>query len=407
MEKLKTKIGILLLGAITLSPLVITSAFGAIIGQFASQGVPVPRVQLIATIPNLAILLFSIIVGRLALSISAKRIGQIGLALVAAGGLLPLAFYGSINQLLAWAFIMGIGICFCGVAAPTLISMYFGGDERMGMMGMLTASNSIGRMFMVTVGGYLGSTIWVNTYWVFISILVLLILFSILVPNEKPVPVPESDKQGNKPSLLASYRNLSRYVFLVGLVAFMISFFYTVYPTNVSILIEAKGLGGTEIAGLISGVGTVGGLVAGFTMKWSKRVLKTKVLPLGFTFTALSFFAILYSDNVIVLAVASMLTTVGTAFIFSTLPFMISILSHPSEIAVGMGAMNTLNSLGKLICPIVLGWFNVQAGEQQFLVGGIGFAIVAIVLFATNFGDLIQKNRFKKESFQTEKEVLV
>lgn len=404
MEKLKTRIGILLLGAITLSPLVITSAFGAIIKEFASQGVAVPRIQLIATIPNLAILLFSILVGRLALTVSAKRIGQIGLAFVAAGGLLPLAFHSSVNELLVCAFVMGIGICFCGVAGPTLISMYFGGDERMGMMGMLTAANSIGRMFMVTVGGYLGSSIWVNTYWVFVSVVVLLILFSILVPNQKPAAAPVSDK-GKKPSLIASYRSLGGYVYLVGLVAFMISFFYTVYPTNVSILIADKGLGGTEIAGLISGIGTVGGLIAGFTMKWSKRALKTKVLPLGFTFTAISFFAILYSDNVVVLAVASMLTTVGTAFIFSTLPFMISILSHPSQISVGMGAMNTMNSLGKLVCPIVLGWFSVQAGEQQFLVGGIGFAVVALLLFATNFGNLVQNNRFIKEAGETKQGV--
>lgn len=390
MEKFKIKIGILLLGMITLTPLVITSAFGAIIKQFS--GVPIPTIQMTATIPNLGILIFSIVVGRLAMSVPVKRLAQIGLGLISLGGLLPIVFHSTVTELLIWAFIMGIGLGFTGSAGPTLISMYFSGDERMSLMGMMTSFNSIGRMIFVIIGGYLGATSWYNTYWVFLLVVVLLVLFSILVPLDT-VDKADVEKQAGakKVSTVQMLKEVSKFV-----VAFMVSFFYSVYPTNLSIIVKSKNLGGTEVAGLINGLGTIGGLVAGFTMKYTKKALKNFILPVGFTVTGLAFFAILYTNEPIILIVASMFTNIGTAFIFATLPFMVSILSHPARIAMGMAVMNVLNSLGKTICPIVLGWFHVAAGEQQFLVGGAGFVVVGLVLLLTNFGARVQQNRFKK-----------
>ncbi len=397
MKNWKMKIGILVLGMITLSPLVITSAFGAIIGYFSD--VPVPRIQLIATIPNLGILLFSLVAGRLAMTVSVKRVGQIGLLLIALGGLLPVFFHSSVTLLLIWAFIMGIGLGFTGNAGPTLISMYFSGDERVGLMGAMNAFNNIGRMFLVMVGGYLGATHWYNTYWVFVTVLVLLVIFTILVPNDQRKAEANTEKKAEKDgvSMLQSLKELSIYVFLVGLCAFMVSFFYSVYPTNLSVIVKAKELGSTQVTSLISGLGTIGGLIAGFTMKYSKRVLKNMILPVGFLIVGAGFFCILYSDLSVVLIAASMVINIGTSFIFSTLPFMVSILSKPSRIPLGMAVMNTLNSLGKTICPIILGWFSVSVGAQQFLVGGIGFLVIGAVILITNFGKRVQDNRFQKE----------
>ncbi len=398
MEKLKRKIGIWVLVALTLSPLVITSAFGAIIGYFVKDGVPVSRIQLIATIPNFGILLFSLIVGRLSMSFPVKRLGQIGLLLIATGGLLPILLHSSVTQLLVCAFIMGIGLGFTGNVAPTLTSRYFEGEERLSVMGANTAFNSLGRMFMVMVGGYLGATHWYNTYWVFVIVLIAFIIFTICIPYEKPETSQHTEKDAKeRTSMVQSLRELSGYVFLVAICSFMVSFFYSVYPTNLSIIVGTKNLGSTQVASLIQGLGTIGGLVAGFTMKYSKRALKNMILPIGYLITGAAFLCILYSNNSIVLIVASMFTNIGTSFIFATLPFMVSILSNPKRIALGMAVMGTLNSLGKTICPIVLGWFHIAAGEQQFLVGGIGFLAIGGVILVTNFGKLVQENKFNRE----------
>lgn len=389
----KLKIGVLSLSTLNLAPLVITSAFGAMIGYFSD--VPVSRIQLIATIPNFGILLFTLFVGQLASKIPVKRLAQAGLLLIAIGGLLPLVLHSSINQLLACAFILGIGLGFLTTCIPTLSSMYFSGDERMAIMGANTAFNSMGRMFLVIIGGYLGANHWYNTYWVFLFVLVIFIVFSVCVPLDT-VTKKEIKKNENTDSVNAA--SMSKLVFAVAICAFFVSFFYTVYPTNLSIIVQNKNLGSTSVTGLINGIGTVGGLIAGFTMKHSKRALKHFILPIGFLITGLSFLLILFGNNSILLIIGSGFSNVGTAFVFATMPFMVSILSNPVKIAASMSIMNFFNSLGKTICPIILGWFNVSAGESQFLVGAVGFLTVGLVLLFLNFGKIVEKNRFKKEA---------
>jgi hypothetical protein len=54
--------------------------------------------------------------------------------------------------------------------------------------------------------------------------------------------------------------------------------------------------------------------------------------------------------------------------------------------------------LGGIVSPIILGWFNVTAGLQTFLVIGIAMLVVALVMIFFNFSKKVSNQGSIKTS---------
>ena len=253
---------------------------------------PISKIQMIGTIPGLGSMLITLVVGVLAMRIPKKTLALIGILCVALGGLLPLAFHTTVNALLVCALIMGIGLGFIGTINPMLISMYFEGEERGSLMGIGTAINSIGLMVMMIIGSTLGAKNWENTYLVFLLALLIFFVVMLFLPLDKVETKGDHTAQMQGPqaktSLLTVIKDINKYVIWVSLLAFAVSFLYTIYPSNLSLVVAEKNFGGTAITGLVNALGTVGGLIAGFTISRINRILKDKSIATGFILLALS-----------------------------------------------------------------------------------------------------------------------
>lgn len=390
MKNAKIKLGILSMSLLTMSALVITSAFGAIMETFPEE--PVSKIQMIGTVPSLGALLITLVVGVLAMKVPKKALALLGIAGVGLGGLLPIVFHSSVNVLLVCALLMGLGLGFINTVSPMLLSMYFEGEERASLMGAGTAINSLGSMVMMLVGGMLGAKVWSNTYYVFLITILIFFVVMLCLPLDKVAPVQQTGKP--KQSAGEAIREMNKYVYLVAFLAFVISFLYTIFPSNLSILVASKNFGGTAITGVVNALGTVGGLIAGFTISKINRVLKDKSLAIGFVLMACSFLLVWYAPNVAVMVVGAALSGVAMAMIFSTIPFYVSIISKPFQIAVAMSIFQFLNSLGGIVSPILLAQFGIESGANAILFGGVCCLVVGVVLFVTNFGQKALANRY-------------
>ncbi|PTQ83756.1 putative MFS family arabinose efflux permease [Trichococcus patagoniensis] len=404
MKKTKLKVGILSMTLLNLSALVITSAFGAIMASF--PGEPISKIQMIGTIPGLGSMLITLVVGVLAMRIPKKFLALIGILCVALGGLLPLAFHSTVNALLVCALIMGIGLGFIGTINPMLISMYFDGEERASLMGVGTAINSIGLMVMMIVGSTLGAQNWENTYLVFLLALLIFFVVMLFLPLDKV-----ETQNGNaghahgpqgKPSLLSVFKDMNKYVLWVSLLAFAISFLYTIYPSNLSLVIAQKNFGGTAITGLVNALGTVGGLIAGFTISRINRVLKDKSIAIGFILIAVSYLLVCYAQNIVMIVLGAGLSGIAMAMIYSTIPFYVSIIAKPFQIAIAMSIFQFLNGLGGIISPIVLAGLGVASGPSAVLFGAICCFVIGFGLLVINFGKNALANRYEHQAVEAD-----
>lgn len=155
MNKTKLRIGIISMSFFALSGLVITNAYSDIIADFPNESVA--KIQMIGTIPGLGSLLTTLLVGVLAIKYPKKILALLGISLIAVGGLFPIMFHSSIDLLLVFAFILGIGIGFLNTLSPMLLSEYFEGEERASLMGIGTAIMSLGSVVMMLGGSMLGA----------------------------------------------------------------------------------------------------------------------------------------------------------------------------------------------------------------------------------------------------------
>ncbi|MNI35104.1 Bacillibactin exporter [compost metagenome] len=321
---------------------------------------------------------------------------------VAVGGLLPVVYHSNVNTLLICALIMGIGLGFIATVNPMLLSMYFEGDERSSLMGVGTAMNSVGSMIMMFLGGILGANVWHNTYYVFLITILIFFLVMLGLPLDKVAKKEHHSGGHTASSVKTAMKEMNKYVFLVSMLAFAISFLYVIFPTNLSIIIADKNLGGTAITGVVNALGTVGGLIAGFTINRINRVLKDKSLASGFIFMAVSFILVHYASNVAMVIVGSAFSGLAMAMIYSTIPFYVSIIAKPVQIALAMSVFQFLNSLGGIISPIVLSSLGVGSGAPAFIFGAICCLVIGITLLLTSFGKRALSNRYIHECLADE-----
>lgn len=385
MQNFKIRLGILSICLLSMSALVITSAFGAIIAAFPQE--PIAKIQSIATLPGLSALITTLMMGKLARHFAKKKLVMAGLLLIATGGLLPLLWHTSVTALLICALIMGLGIGMILTLIPLLIADYFQGEDRAAVMGQSTAMNSLGLIMMLLLGSHLGAEQWEHTYNVFFIIVPILLVAMICLPDDHLCRATES-KENGKGGLGVGF---SYYVYLIAGLAFVMSFVYTVYPTNLALVVESKKLGGTEMTGIINALGTGGGLVAGFGLRYINRLVRDKALAIGFLALSGTFLLSTLFEGLAFMLLGAVLSGIAMAMVMATLPYYISLLVTPWEMSVAMAVFQFLNSLGGILSPLVLAKLNVQAGQEAFVIAGIVCLMVSISVLMANLGKRVLK----------------
>ncbi|KRN27586.1 hypothetical protein IV38_GL002042 [Lactobacillus selangorensis] len=381
-----------------MSGLVITSAFSAIIKSFPNESVT--KIQMLGTVPGLGTLVTTLFVGVLATRFSKKLLSLIGIFLIGLGGLLPIAFHSNVNLLLAFGVLMGVGLGFTTPIYPMLISIFFDGDDRVEMMGQSTAFSSLGSIIMVVGGSTLGAVDWTHTYYIFaITILVFFIVLFTLPNDHVPVqPTSAAGPAQKKPNTLEVVKKLNKYVFVIVGITLIMSMVYTIFQTNLSIILASKALGGTSAAGIVNAIGTVGGLITGFSMKYIKRLFKDNILVAGFASLMLTFILIRFAGSLAMAMVGSFLSGFAMATIMSTLPYYVSLVTSGAELAIAMSLFQFMNSLGSFFSPMVLGAFHISSGNDAFFVGIIASAVMGLFCLFGRVGKHVTKQGVQEKA---------
>ncbi len=277
---------------------------------------------------------------------------------------------------------MGMGTL--GNILPALMADYFAPEERQGMMGNQVVFASIGAMIFMYLTGKLGTISWNSAYLVYIYAAVVLVVCAILLPK-----VSKQNADGTTDTKIDFKQVLSPNVLIIAIFGLMFLVVNNGYNNNYSLLISQHHLGGSDVAGLISTIGQVGGLLAGFSVGMIAKKMQAHMLSLTWVTLAIALLIAALVPTLPAQFIAGFLVNASMSFYYASSPFMITVLVEPRFIPMGMAVLNIFSSIGGFMSPFIInGLNNATLGGKASGAMGVSAALailVAIFFIATNF----------------------
>ncbi|MDB5719898.1 MAG: transporter [Alphaproteobacteria bacterium] len=168
----------LVLVSVTWLAVVAAGVLAPVLPQMARHFAGAPMLNLmigfVATIPALAVALFSVPVGHLSDRTGARRILVIGMSGYGIAGMVPLLL-DSLRAIVATRLVVGLFEAAVMTASTTLLSVYFTGVQRDRWLAVQVASTNVMGVVVVLVGGIAGEHSWRAPFFAYAIAIVLLL----------------------------------------------------------------------------------------------------------------------------------------------------------------------------------------------------------------------------------------
>lgn len=378
----KAAVGVLAIATLNMSSLFISPVMGLIVAAFKNE--PLSNVQLILSISNLTGLISAFVISKLAMTIANKTIAMGGVAFILVFGLIPYFFHSNIWILVVCAGLLGIGMGTLSNILPALMSDYFTEDKRQTMMGLQVTAASIGTMVLGFLAGKLGMISFNTAYLVYIYAAVVLIVCGIFMPK-----VDKKAETGKAEGHSTDWRKVITptviFLALFGLVFMLVN---NAYNTNYALVIKQFHLGGSDMSGLVSTIGQIGGMVAGLCVGAVAKKGRNYMLSLTFVITAIGMLMCAFIPNIVAQAIGAFIVNASLSFFFASAPFMMTVIVKPIFIPLGMAVLTVLNSIGGFISPYVINTINLAFGSTAsgaITIGAVLALLAAVLLLVTQF----------------------
>ncbi|HEO3256236.1 TPA: MFS transporter [Streptococcus agalactiae] len=240
------KLSLLSLSLILLSTFSTSPALPQMISYYRDKGLPSPQVELLFSIPSMAIIFILLITPWLSKKLSEKHMIIFGLLLTALGGGLPVV---SQNYLLVFVsrLLLGSGIGFINARAISVISEYYQGKERRKLLGLRGSFEVLGNAGLTALVGLLLTFGWSKSFMIYFLALPILVLYLVFAP--KKVVKDTNDKIKTKGQKIPK-ADLTYIVALAILAGFVITI-NTGINLRIPLLVVEFGLGTPAQASLV------------------------------------------------------------------------------------------------------------------------------------------------------------
>jgi MFS family permease len=321
-------------------------------------------IKLIITLPAVFIIIFSLVSGRLSTRLRKRSILIVGLSIYIVGGI-GAGLVNSILVLLAFRALLGIGAGLIMPLSTGLIADFFDGDQRARMMGLSTASSSLGGIIATLAAGVLAASSWRFSFGVYALGIVVLPLVMAYLPE--PAAKEKDGGDGKLP--------YATYVWAAGALFLMMTF-YSV-PVNLAIFLEENQIGGASAAGLAISLTAAGGFVAGLSLSYIQRLTKDFLMVCLLGVSAVGYVLLSQATVYPLVLLATAISGLGAGWL---LPVIFLGGTNAAGKGKGVRAMAVVSAatfLGQFLSPIVLDTLGVAFGNTS---ARFSYLILAIAL---------------------------
>lgn len=347
------------------------------IGKAFSDHDPV-MINLIITLPSLAVALTGIGIGMLADRFGKVRILLTSLLIFAVAGLSGF-FLQDLYAILIGRFFVGVGIAGITCSSTALVSEYYGGMSRVKVLSYQTAAMGIGVLILETSGGALAGIGW--HYPFLIYGLGFMIAMLALVSMKEPSHVSGDPKRPASVVHKADKKIIAFCYMAIFFAMLMMFIMPSKLPDYMSESLGASAL----ISGLFLGaLGVCTAVVALLFGRISSAMDRRLMVATGF-------FLIFAAYMIFILPPSYTATFVGVCFIgtgmsFITPPVVTMLAEQVVHANSGkiMGGYSTLLSMGQFLSTFLIAFVLMQVHDlrEMFTVFGVMSVLICAVYFA-------------------------
>lgn len=340
--------------------------------------VELTAMQSLITLPALVSILFFFLGGALSRTVSTRKMLLTGVTILSVGGLLPTILH-NFTAILICRGIMGMGLGLTNPFVQSLVSDNFEDDGITFMFGVQAAATSAGNMIGCYTSGWLANISYNASFLCYLLGPVALLATVFCVPKVSKHPA-ERDK-----SALQDYRDIPASLWLRYLYILCIGIAYFAYFNNTSLLLDAKGLGGTSAAGFTTALSSIIGIVSGLIMPGLSKKLKKLMLPCMTLAMAVGLMSELMAASLLMVHIGSFCIgfsySVIMPYIVASLTREYPALNHTvtSALFVASGAIGA--SISSYVLEFLSEFFGLEGAAGQVGIGA-GMAVILTVCVA-------------------------
>ncbi|MBR2255682.1 MAG: MFS transporter [Candidatus Methanomethylophilaceae archaeon] len=305
-------------------------------------------INLVITLPALAIILVGLVVGALADRLGKVKVLCISLAIFFVSGVSGY-FLNDLIAVLVGRFFVGVGIAGISSCCSALISEYYHGDDRVRALGLQAAAMGIGAFVLELAGGILADFGW--HYPFLIYALGLLLLMMAVVALKEPSHHHEDGSahvDGNK----GYDRTLVAYCYVAIFLAMLFMF---VFPSKIPEYME-QNLGSTPtVTGLMLGVlGIFNAVTSMFHKRISESVDEMHIVTVGFLSIGVAGFVFLTQPSYASITLCALFLGVGLGLITPAVLNILASQCDRNNSGKIMGGYSTFFYLGQFVSTFVI-----------------------------------------------------
>lgn len=366
----------------------ISAAIASICASFPD--IPVSTVQLLVTLPSVAVCIVSLFYGWLSVRINPRTIVIFGLTLFCIGGITP-AFLDSFWAILVCRIVLGIGAGLTLPACDTIIPRLYTGQMRSNMFGWNMAVGSIGCTIMVFVGGLFAATDWHLSFLGYCVGLFSLIVVVLLLPR---IPMVKDEDGESKPSFFKMVRGItfSSWVYIV--VYFVGNMFATMVTSNLSLFVEGAGIGSPAATGTALSLQMVGAAIGAAVFGLLLRKMNWFVIPFSWLILGMGYLIVVMSSDITMVCLGMMVAGAGVGIAWPAYSLKVTELLGDISQATGIAILGAVQGFGNFFNPVVGAWcvalFGIGFGLDLIYVSVIVLLFLAV---ATLVSTLVSKSR--------------
>ena len=356
-----------IMSSATISPVLST------IGDYFSDASDL-MVKMVVSLPAIFIIPVTLITGKLIFYIKKKHLLYAGLILYLIGGLGG-GLANSIEVLLMFRAIMGIGVGLLTPLTRGVIADFFKDRELVKMMGYSTATNNLGAIIATASAGLLSVLGWRYPFLVYGVAFVVLFLVVFFMPDSE-IPLKQEGKT-----------TITKNVWLIGLSHFYTIIIFFAIPSGLSFYIVQKGLGTDALTGILISLITVSSFLFGLVFLQIKEYLKENIVLVGLAMMTLGMLGIAVSNTIFLIAVSLFVVGMGLGVIAPNIYLHTSLESSKSDVTLSLAIVSCFSFLGQFTSPLIneliQNIFNYHDLASTFYIS-VGFGVLGIILLILN-----------------------
>ena len=338
-------------------------------------------VSMIITIPSLAVGLVGFGMGALADRFGKVRTLAVSLVVFtvagAAGFLMEGGSDGQLYTLLAFRFVVGIGIAGISSAVTALIAEYYTGIDRVKALSYQSAAMGVGVLILEYTGGLLAEFSWREPFLVYLIgvPILLMVLLSMREPSRSDPGSGERrepERRANGRLLLICYAT----IFIAMTMAFLL-------PTKMPTYLQTELAVSTSVTGLFLGVhGVTNACVSLMYRRFVQRLRPFTIIAIGFVLLAVALIMLKFSESIASSVVMMVVAGVGLGMICPAVSNTLAAETTASTSGKIMGGYSTCLNFGQFAISLIsVPLFSIVGSSypDMFAVMAVVAVIVAVV----------------------------